>query len=632
MAVISSIQIDTSSASKSIADLEKELQETNEQLKQVDINSDVFKDLQKKAANAKGQLDRINQTTDTLSKGFQGFGENLAKVTGGISGGITAATAAMQLMGVENENVLAGIAKLQQMMAFTQGISALKDLIEGFKILKRTLTTLIGTSGPLGLVVLALSAIATGWSMVKNKNEEATKAAEDYQTIVEKTADYFSEKSQSEYLSKLPENVQKQYKDAQAEIEKLSALIEENYKEGLKFNAGEISYEEYKKLIENGEKLNKERNKYKAILKEIDKNYKKIIDDEAKWQKTQSAQQQVKDAAILSEKLIAIEQERLNRLDLTDKQRYEKQLELAEKHLKNMKVLYGENSLEYETALTDIDTILKNLKNDLETTSLSSPIQGITVAAADANAALQNLQGTYQKTGESALNFQQQVLLTKNALDEEFGIINDTFAKLSESTYGLSSEWQDAFSDIMQATDSFLNALSKGTDSAAEDWVKVAAAGAQAIGSVLNTLADQQDSTTKEGFEQQKKYQYAATVMNAAGGVMNAWASAMNPSNAWMTIWGQIAMGASTSAAILALMGVQLAKIKSTPFEGGSSSSSNASLSAAASSITTPQQYSTAVEGAEIESSISDSRVYVVESDIQAVGNKVNVQETENRY
>lgn len=56
MAVISSIQIDTKSASKSIADLEKELAETNEQLKQVDINSDAFTDLQKKAASVQGQL------------------------------------------------------------------------------------------------------------------------------------------------------------------------------------------------------------------------------------------------------------------------------------------------------------------------------------------------------------------------------------------------------------------------------------------------------------------------------------------------------------------------------------------------------------------------------------------------
>ena len=104
----------------------------------------------------------------------------------------------------------------------------------------------------------------------------------------------------------------------------MSAIIAENHKESLKFFTDEISYEEYKKLLENGEKLNKERNKYKAILKDIDTNYNKIIDDEAKLQKKLSAQQQIKDAAILSEKLIAIEQERLNRLDLTDKQRYEK--------------------------------------------------------------------------------------------------------------------------------------------------------------------------------------------------------------------------------------------------------------------------------------------------------------------
>lgn len=104
--------------------------------------------------------------------------------------------------------------------------------------------------------------------------------------------------------------------------------------------------------------------------------------------------------------------------------------------------------------------------------------------------------------------------------------------------------------------------------------------------------------------------------MNAAGGVMNAWVSAMNPANAWMTIWGQIAMGASTTAAILALMGVQLAKIKQTQFNDSGASTSSASSASIASTITTPSQYSAAVENANIESAISDSRVYVVESDI----------------
>ena len=133
MAQISSIEINTAPAKKSIADLKKELDNTNKALEQLDVNSVAFADLQKQAASLKGQLDQVNKTTDTLSKGFVGFGENAAKVTAGISGGITAVTASMQLLGVENDNVVKGIAKLQQLMAITQGISNLKDFLEGFK-------------------------------------------------------------------------------------------------------------------------------------------------------------------------------------------------------------------------------------------------------------------------------------------------------------------------------------------------------------------------------------------------------------------------------------------------------------------------------------------------------------------
>lgn len=80
MAVTSIIKIDTKSAQKSVADLERDLQEVNEQLRNVAIGSDAFNALQKKAAECKGQIDQFNRTTDTLSKGFQGWGENAAKV------------------------------------------------------------------------------------------------------------------------------------------------------------------------------------------------------------------------------------------------------------------------------------------------------------------------------------------------------------------------------------------------------------------------------------------------------------------------------------------------------------------------------------------------------------------------
>ena len=58
--------------------------------------------------------------------------------------------------------------------------------------------------------------------------------------------------------------------------------------------------------------------------------------------------------------------------------------------------------------------------------------------------------------------------------------------------------------------------------------------------------------------------------MNMLGGIISAWTSAMNPANAWMTVWGQIAMGAAMSAMILTTGLLQIQKIKQQQFNGGS--------------------------------------------------------------
>lgn len=117
--------------------------------------------------------------------------------------------------------------------------------------------------------------------------------------------------------------------------------------------------------------------------------------------------------------------------------------------------------------------------------------------------------------------------------------------------------------------------------------------------------------------------------MNMLGGVISAWTSALNPANAWMTIWGQIAMGAATTAMILATGIMQIQKIKQQQFDGGGSASSSA---ASMGTLIAPVQYTQDVQGAEIEGAIKDSRVYVVESDITNTQNKVDVAESEARY
>lgn len=195
---------------------------------------------------------------------------------------------------------------------------------------------------------------------------------------------------------------------------------------------------------------------------------------------------------------------------------------------------------------------------------------------------------------------------------------------------GLSSQWATAF-DTM--SNGLINLGQKIKEGGAQwqDYGQLAVAAFQAAGSVMSALADQQGTETKEGFEQQKKYQIAAVTMNMLGGVISAWTSAMNPANAWMTIWGQLAMGAASTAMILATGIMQIQKIKQLQFDAGGGSTSNPS-GGSMGNLLAPVQYTQDIQGAEIEGAIKDSKVYVVESDITDAQNRVDVTENEAKY
>lgn len=201
-------------------------------------------------------------------------------------------------------------------------------------------------------------------------------------------------------------------------------------------------------------------------------------------------------------------------------------------------------------------------------------------------------------------------------------VLNETMQRFGESSLGLTGSWQNVVSDFSSTFDQLANNIAKGENSF-DSWTNMASSGIQAVGTLLNTLSDEQDSSTKQGFEAQKKYQISATVMNTLAGVVNAWSSAL----AITPPVGPI-LGAANSAMMIALGAVQIAKIKSQKFGG----SSNVSGSAVNSTLIAPTQYSQAVQNANIESKLGDNRVVVLESDISTVSNRVKVQESENTY
>ena len=174
---------------------------------------------------------------------------------------------------------------------------------------------------------------------------------------------------------------------------------------------------------------------------------------------------------------------------------------------------------------------------------------------------------------------------------------------------------------------------------------------AQGVGDLMGTISDiWQDSikervkngkiTEEQGkkeFEQSKKLQIATAIINGLAGVATAVSTAMSLG----PIAGPI-MAAVNSAMVIATTAAQVAKIKSTAFDGGESVGGETAPQAAPAPVAMEYvpNYSTNITGesetvnlaAAVNEGQRDQRVYLVESDIQEMGRRVQVRESESTF
>lgn len=233
-------------------------------------------------------------------------------------------------------------------------------------------------------------------------------------------------------------------------------------------------------------------------------------------------------------------------------------------------------------------------------------------------------------------------------LNDIGGLMGDEVASAVSSalvtvTEGINTAAQD-FTDI-SAMQAKLNEMKKeGVDIAKQDALQAdinkkkwqayggaVASGFGAASNILSALAEQQDETTREGFEKQKKLAIAAATMSMLQGIVSAWTSAMSLPAPLSFITGGVMTAATATMGAL-----QIANIKKQQFDSSGSSSSVAAPSmpsiSAGDLISRPVQTTTQVQGASSESNMSDTRVYVVETDITSTINKVSVAESESTY
>lgn len=173
------VEFDTSGASAPMASLKSQIKEATNEL----VNfTGKFGATSKEAINAAKRVAELKDRLGDARQMVDAFNPDakfnaLTQSIQGAAGAFQAVQGAMGLFGAESENTQKALLKVQSAMAFSQGLSSFLDGgIEGFRNLYRVISTnvvaaftalktAIGSTG-IGLLVIAIAAIAANWSKI----------------------------------------------------------------------------------------------------------------------------------------------------------------------------------------------------------------------------------------------------------------------------------------------------------------------------------------------------------------------------------------------------------------------------------------------------------------------------------
>ena len=636
------IDIETSQTESSLKALREELKRVKDEMAGLEEGSDAFLQAAKKGGELKHQIDEINQSIRGASADFGDMLGNITNVGAGITGAFQAAKGAMELMGVESENVTKAIKDMQSIMAMTQGLDSIDQAIKSFKklstivnISSKSLSTfkkaLIGTG--LGALVVVLGSIISNWDEFTKSIGLSTKQLEKLGEVASGVFNVLKGSLQG-ITKAITKVVTGDFKGALESL-KNGFNFKQLYAEGVEAKITQREKEELAKREEAHKKYLEEREKELDLL--VSKTNATISNDTKR-----------------TKELIKIEQDRLKLYKQGTKEYYDQIIKINE--LKN-KLNNKTSSTGSATSITD-NKELEQLKKDLESLRKSQRTK------------LQIIEETAQEERDILNKSREQNLIDEETYQKMLLEINKKYAQ-ERNDYALSLLGKVKGGDV-NSTDSFneqLNSLLEQKQEeldltkyyyeqgllAKEDYeartleiektyaaqsqqiqqqrvdsiINIAAAASNLLTGMLVDISEQQDQSNKEGFEKAKKLQIAAATIQMLTGIATAMAGAFTTKTGpW-----DIALAAIQAASIASAGAFQIAKIKNTKFDSASTGASSASISGGAlNTFVAPVQYTQDVQCGSIQEAIGNTKVYVTESDISKTQNKVSVVEQENRY
>lgn len=160
------------------ANLRKQFKQLKDELLGLEEGTEEYNLKLKEAAEISQRLQDVNEFVRASASDLGDHIENLTGTLAGLTGGIQIVQGTMQALGVESEVIEKAIAKLQGLMAITEGLKAIEGAIDPFKRLTTAIKlasvgmsgfkkALIGTG--IGALVVALGALIANWDTIAEK-------------------------------------------------------------------------------------------------------------------------------------------------------------------------------------------------------------------------------------------------------------------------------------------------------------------------------------------------------------------------------------------------------------------------------------------------------------------------------
>lgn len=636
------IDIETKSTESSLKALREELKKVKDEMAGLEEGSDAFLQAAKKGGELQHQIQEINASIRGASGDFGDMLGNIAKVGAGMTGAFQAAKGAMELMGVESENVTKAIKDMQSVMAMTQGLAAIDQAIKSLKklnIVIQSSTTLskalkmVLQPKSLLLVTAAVTALVAIWDNfhkqietaipvigkvaeyfrgLKRDTDSATEAQENYNAAIAEADKRLEEYLNNKRVKKMNSEARDSYYELSDSINeyqlRVNDIIRQQKELDKELNEGRITRVEYKnQWIE----LNNEGIRYQEQIRLLKGRQRELLNSDSSY-----IQKQKEKTSVIKETTKAVKEQK------------DTFIEDAYAEIEYNKAI-NEEYAKSKTALEDLLYVQEQ--------ELASLEQG--------SAAWYRLAASIEETKKSISTYGQVEKETKNYKFGGFSIDTTTGfdtqleslktqkeAELELIQYyynqGLikKEEYEQAYSEIERES---VERSKQIQDERLWAITDTAAAASNLLAGILEGIADQQDQSNKEGFEKAKKLQIAAATIQMLTGIATAMAGAFTTKTGpW-----DIAIAAVQAATIAASGAFQIAKIKNTKFDSASTGVSASGMSSSAmNSFVAPVQYTQDVQGGSISEAIGNTKVYVTESDISRTQNKVSVVENENRY